>query len=560
MTKTDKDTAKLAVRLDEFLDAIDVGDTKLARFIVKKAVKKYPRHGLSFAMQGLAAVYIDNDHSEGYLYLKEAISKGYGAAFIYFNFGLCAEKSGFITESLEAFYESIERASPEELDAYGPARERLLLIQETLPEHVTLKQYFADAKEFEKGVSLLENQSFSDAISCFTKVTQSQPEHVQSHGNLGICHMYLGDHQLAKRAFYQALAIDPDYELAETNLQRLKALEKGEITSLPDIRVLDFYGDREKESANPAREVNQALSQAMSEEQFESLEEAQAFVDRFMQEHNDSPREDLLGLTPTQARELLTTPFEAPALLTRDFKRVSQLMAVPIYWLALNLLGALGPNGIKCTAAGNLPRDLCRTIFEKYQIEIDSGITVSTINKEEDFAHLHIARCVLSIAGLIRKHGGYWKPLNAAWKLYEQIQQGDHDAATELYATLFTTYITDFNLAYLAGDEENCAFYQSSIGFSLYILYQLGDTWRHSRDYQQLFEKTFPDEKSPVINIPGMELPSEYILRFWLDLAWQVGLIEKRQSSEGGALSKDIRATPLFAELITWHLPKVKLL
>ena len=154
MTKTDKDTAKLALRLDEFLDAIDVGDTKLARFIVKKAVKKYPRHGLSFAMQGLAAVYIDNNHSDGYLYLKEAISKGYGAAFIYFNFGLCAEKSGFITESLEAFYESIERASPEELDAYGPARERLLLIQETLPEHVTLKQYFADAKEFEKGVSL----------------------------------------------------------------------------------------------------------------------------------------------------------------------------------------------------------------------------------------------------------------------------------------------------------------------------------------------------------------------------------------------------------------------
>ena len=39
MTKMDKDTAKLAVRLDEFLDAIDVGDTKLARFIVKKAVK-----------------------------------------------------------------------------------------------------------------------------------------------------------------------------------------------------------------------------------------------------------------------------------------------------------------------------------------------------------------------------------------------------------------------------------------------------------------------------------------------------------------------------------------
>jgi len=63
-----------------------------------------------------------------------------------------------------------------------------------------------------------------------------------------------------------------------------------------------------------------------------------------------------------------------------------------------------------------------------------------------------------------------------------------------------------------------------------------------------------------VIELPGVELPSEYILRFWLDLAWQIGLIEKRQSSEGAGLSKDIRATPLFSELITWHLPKVKLL
>lgn len=556
----DKDTARLAQRLDAFLDAIDIGDIKSARFVVKKAVKKYPRHGLSFAMQGLAAVYIDNDHSNGYLYLKKAIAKGVGEAFIYFNFALCAEKSGFITESLEAFNEALERAEPEELDSYGPARERLQCLQDILPEHLSLKQYFNDAKEFEKGVTLIEKQAFSDAIPFFIKVTQSQPEHVQSYGNLGICHMYLGDYPLAKRAFYQALAIDPDYELAESNLQRLKALEKGEIASLPEIRMVDFYGEREQESVNPAREVNKALSQAMSDKQFESLEEAQAFVDSFMQEHNESPQEDLLGLTPIQARELLSAPFQATALLTRDFKRVTQLMAVPIYWLTINLLGALGPDGIKCTAAGNLPRDLCRSIFEKYQQEINSGIVVSTINKEEDFIHLHVARCILSMAGLIRKHAGYWKPLNAAWRSYERIQKGDHEAAIELYETLFTTYTTEYNLAYLAGDEENCAFYQSSIGFSLYILYQLGDTWRHSRDYQQLFERAFPDEKNAVIDIPGVELPSEYILRFWLDLAWQVGLIEKRQSSERGGFSKDIRATSLFSELITWHLPKVKLL
>lgn len=190
------------MRLDAFFDAIDHEDYKLARLIVKKAVRKFPRHPVCFALQGLAAVFINDDHTDGYLFFKQAINSGYAPAFVYFNFGLCAEKSGSVAESLAAFQNALDSASPEELHQYEPARLHLQAIREQLPEHLTLEQYLIDAEVFEEGVELLESHKFSEAANCFTLLLKSQPEHVQSCGNLGICQMYLGDHLSAKRAFH----------------------------------------------------------------------------------------------------------------------------------------------------------------------------------------------------------------------------------------------------------------------------------------------------------------------------------------------------------------------
>ena len=127
------------MRLDAFFDAIDDEDYKLARLIVKKAVRKFPRHPVCFALQGLAAVFIDDDHTDGYLFFKQAINSGYAPAFVYFNFGLCAEKSGSVAESLAAFQNALDSASPEELHQYEPARLHLQAIREQLPEHLTLR-------------------------------------------------------------------------------------------------------------------------------------------------------------------------------------------------------------------------------------------------------------------------------------------------------------------------------------------------------------------------------------------------------------------------------------
>ncbi|MEC8232838.1 MAG: hypothetical protein VX061_15500, partial [Pseudomonadota bacterium] len=121
---------------------------------------------------------------------------------------------------------------------------------------------------------------------------------------------------------------------------------------------------------------------------------------------------------------------------------------------------------------------------------------------------------------------------------------------------LFQTYATEYNWAYISGNESDCAFYQFSIGYSLYMLRHLGAEWRHYREYQVLYEQAFPDQADPVSELSTIEFPSQYIFHFWFDFAWQVGLIEKRESTDENTngFSKEIVATPLFTELISWHI------
>jgi len=90
----------------------------------------------------------------------------------------------------------------------------------------------------------------------------------------------------------------------------------------------------------------------------------------------------------------------------------------------------------------------------------------------------------------------------------------------------------------------------------LYILRHLGAEWRHYREYQVLYEQAFPEQVDPLSEFSNVNFPSQYILHFWFDFAWQVGLIEKRESTDEKRISfsKEIIATPLFSELISWHI------
>ena len=113
-----------------------------------------------------------------------------------------------------------------------------------------------------------------------------------------------------------------------------------------------------KESGtSPAHGVTSAsetLRNALKGQQFKSLEETQAFVTRHTQMQNQRPREEFHGLSPEQMHLLLNQPFNSPELVQLPELLDTQPTA-PILTLFELLTNAIGEQGLKPTAKGNLP-------------------------------------------------------------------------------------------------------------------------------------------------------------------------------------------------------------
>lgn len=148
------------------------------------------------------------------------------------------------------------------------------------------------------------------------------------------------------------------------------------------------------------------------------------------------------GLSPMQMSALLYKPLDSPDVLT--FSKTVEDADAPILSLFLLLAERIGEKGVKLTATGNLPRNLCREVA---QIHLGEDVYLkrtefSGINKETDFYDLHIMRLVAGLAKLTRKYKGKILLTKKSAKLLEYGQHG------ELYMCLFKAYTTEFNWGY----------------------------------------------------------------------------------------------------------------
>src|SRR5690606_30698346 len=88
----------------------------------------------------------------------------------------------------------------------------------------------------------------------------------------------------------------------------------------------------------------------------------------FFENYNDTPQEDLSGLSPREMAQLLYEPLNSPELLQfRDLSGVPS--AAPILDLLMPLLVMLEAGPLKLTPAGNLPVKVCSALAENYRPE-----------------------------------------------------------------------------------------------------------------------------------------------------------------------------------------------
>lgn len=310
-----------------------------------------------------------------------------------------------------------------------------------------------------------------------------------------------------------------------------------------------------EDSAPPrpgATHISGSLRDAHQGRQFDSLEEAQAFVTAFAQRENRRALDDFQGLSPEQMHCVLYLPFASP-----DLVRIPEVLdaspSAPILKLFCLLADAIGAQGLKPTAKGNLPRKVCREAALAYWGEAThrERTRFGDIHGEADFDELHTTRLVAELAGLIRRHRGRL----ILGRDCRRLLAGDGLGA--IYPRLFRAYVERFNWAYRDGYPE-LGFIQRAFLFTLYLLARHGGTWRPQRFYEDAFLRAFPmilnEAPSWPLTTPEETVRRCYSRRTLMQFAGFLGLAAVEPvAGQFPSLEYRVQALPLLARAVVFQ-------
>ncbi|HOC37985.1 MAG TPA: SEC-C metal-binding domain-containing protein [Thermodesulfobacteriota bacterium] len=305
---------------------------------------------------------------------------------------------------------------------------------------------------------------------------------------------------------------------------------------------------------SPVEDVLSEIRQAMKGQVFNSLEEAQAFTEQFMNRQNRTPRDEFHGLSPEQMHHILNFPFTSPQLVTYA-ETVDDTPTAPILTLFGLLIEAIGESGLKPTAKGNLPQKFCREAALRYWGEelYRENTRFGGINKEEDFIDLHVTRLVSGLAGLIRMYKGRFILSRECRRILA------HSGMGGVFPRLFRAYVERYNWGYWDRFPE-IPFIQRSFLFTLYVLSKYGSTKRPSVFYEDCYVQAFPMALNEVPPDSFWEQEKEfrlcYTLRSLVHFAEFLGLatLEPIGADKRYTFGYNVLKLPLLDQIVQFHL------
>jgi hypothetical protein len=297
------------------------------------------------------------------------------------------------------------------------------------------------------------------------------------------------------------------------------------------------------------------LKKLLKEKEFGSLEEAKAFIGQQMGGVNQVSIDDFHGLSPEQMHRLLYFPFDTPELVTVP-DRLDDEPQAPILTLFKLLCDAVGSDGLKATATGNLPRQFCRDAAlalwgeEKYREETRYG----EIRTEPDFFDLHVTRLLAVMARLMRLYKGKFVLIKECQKVLAK------EGMAGIYPRLFRTFAREYNWSYRGGWQD-VPMVQFSFLFTLHLLTRYGAEWRTSRYYEDCFLRAFPMLLHQVKSEGDYFTPEKVLRRAYSHRCLQglelMGLIQiELDPADPYTGDFRLKSLPLLSQAVRFHLPQ----
>ena len=306
---------------------------------------------------------------------------------------------------------------------------------------------------------------------------------------------------------------------------------------------------------NVASQISNEIEQVMQDQDFASIDDANEFISKVMHERNTQGIDAFHGLSPEQMHNLISQPFTNNGVLALNEQaqlNITDFDNSKVMFLALSLISAIGDKGIKATATGNLPRNLCRSLNAECIQRFGAPKYEQSINKEMDFFNLHVVRILLELAKLVRVFKGKYILTAPMKKLLTKPEQ----MPAQLFTLLFNTYCRDFNWAY-QGYDESFTFIQQSVGFSMYMLAKYGDSLTDSSWYEQQYLSAFPMLEDDIEVHPYLEESKDVQIHrcyqhwFIVNFCEFFGLVKiKRSNNDHFDQQLELKTTALFSSYI----------
>ncbi len=304
------------------------------------------------------------------------------------------------------------------------------------------------------------------------------------------------------------------------------------------------------------RAVRNELSELLSGQEFDSIEDFQSAADTLVAMQNSKPQDDFLGLSSEQMHRMLNYPYDTPELFQFP-DALSIEPEAPILMLIEGIASAIDEKGLPATkATGSLPSKICKEIWSHYSpLYVDEFfMSFQKVNKESDFFDLHVARIVLEQAGLLRKTKGRFY----LTKKYQKI--ASKGGKKELYPIIFKTYCQAFNWGYW-DNYSDAPFIQQSFLFTLYQLKLHGKKMTLASTYEDRFLQAFPmaigEMAESSYSTPENDLRRCYYLRAYKRFLVFLGLAELETIKGDNILdnkNKDkIKKTPLLDAVVHFN-------
>ncbi len=187
------------------------------------------------------------------------------------------------------------------------------------------------------------------------------------------------------------------------------------------------------------------------------------------------------GFSPDEMYRMLYMPFEKGCPVQLRTLTDEQVEQIPIMRQVLHLMGILSAGELKLTAKGYIPPKLSE---ELYLMGERSWSTDWFKQKSEPKAEeIRVLRVVLKECGLIKTRLGKMSLTAKGRKLLEN--------RNELMRVVMLFLLRDYNTGWLDLYEDMEV---GNVGrlYSLWLLHQYGDVWRHTDFYTREYAKAFP--------------------------------------------------------------------